>query len=223
MPGQAARPAAEQRPDSPHGHPEEDRPEAGQSYEPPLSTRREALLDDTGSDRRFRQLIFDLAAVEGNLATARAQFAASLGVSARQYSILMTVAHHQDGDGVPVGVVAEHLHVSGAFVTTEAAGLVRRGLLVKAPNPRDGRSVLLRLAPDGENALARLAPHLAEVNDALFAPLDAEAFRRLAGTVAQLVASTERTVARLSAAPRTFLDWEDPDRHHTGVPQPPDR
>ena len=51
-----------------------------------------------------------------------------------------------------VGTVAQALHVSSAFIATEAGKLARRRLLLKRTNPLDRRGVLLSVAPAGRLA-----------------------------------------------------------------------
>jgi DNA-binding MarR family transcriptional regulator len=121
----------------------------------------------------------------------------------------MTVAYNQGDNGITVSEVAERLHVSGPFITTETSALVSRELLLKIPNPRDRRSVLLRLAARGQRKLKELAPHLADVNDAVFTPLGVEEFQMLSTITTELVATSARAIALLSASPPTLLDRED--------------
>src|SRR5512134_2519885 len=135
---------------------------------PPLTVSRPALLA-RGSDDEFRGLIHDLIAYGHKLDACRDAFAAIAGISGAQYEILMLVSR---ADGLSVGEVAARLHRSGAFITIEANRLVERGILDKAPDPEDGRRVLLRNTSKGFELLERLAPYQRRVNDVLFEFLD---------------------------------------------------
>ncbi|HSD61689.1 MAG TPA: MarR family transcriptional regulator, partial [Burkholderiales bacterium] len=120
---------------------------------PPLTVSRAALLA-RGSDGEFRGLIHDLIAYGHKLDACRDAFAAIAGISGAQYEILMLVSR---ADGLSVGEVAARLHRSGAFITLEANRLVERGVLDKAPDPRDGRRVLLKNTSKGFELLERMA------------------------------------------------------------------
>lgn len=56
-----------------------------------------------------------------------------------------------------VGNLAHHLGATHATAVGIVDGLVARGLVRRAPDPRDGRATLLRLTGEGERAAARLA------------------------------------------------------------------
>jgi MarR family transcriptional regulator, organic hydroperoxide resistance regulator len=169
------------------------RPRKNTPRHPPLTIGRPALLAQ-GSDAEFRSLIHDLIAYGHTLDACRDAFAAIAGVSGAQYEILMLVSR---ADGVSVGEVAQRLHRSGAFITIEANGLAERGILAKAPDPADGRRVLLKVTPAGLESLQRLAPYQRRVNDVLFEFVDAKRFRELRALAAELTASGDRAVAML--------------------------
>lgn len=141
---------------------------AGSDHRPlPLTTSTEALLED-GSDRRFRQMVYDLLHLEAQMREARDRLAAAMGVSGPAYAIMMVIG--QNG-GIRVGDVAARLHVSGAFVTVETGRLMRQGLVVKRQDPADRRAVLLRLSEEGRARIERIAPTIRVVNDYFFGDL----------------------------------------------------
>jgi MarR family transcriptional regulator, organic hydroperoxide resistance regulator len=156
----------------------------------PPTVSRPALLEG-GSDARFRVLVADLVAIAEEMQAARAAFGRRIGLSGAAYSVLMTVAERHAAGGIGVGEIARRLHVSGAFVTTEAGKLVRAGLLEKRPNPADGRGVLLTLAAEGRKRVAAVAPLVRATNDALFGVLDAEEVRALARIAARIAGRAE--------------------------------
>jgi MarR family transcriptional regulator, organic hydroperoxide resistance regulator len=165
----------------------------------PTTVSRPALLE-RGADRRFRQLIYDLLTISARMQTVRAHLARQIGISGPQYSVLVAIAQFQGADGVSVGKVAKVLHVSGAFITTETKELDRLGFVMKAINPRDRRSVLLRLSPKGERQMIALSPAITAVNDKFFAPLTRTAFRAFADSAADLVTSSREVSEFLEAA-----------------------
>lgn len=164
------------------------------SFKLPRTVSRRALLDADGEETRFRQLTYDLVTVAGHLETLRSYLGSCMGLTGPQYSIVMCVAEHQHADGIAVGAVAKHLHVSGAFVTGEVWKLEAGGILAKRANPADRRSVLLTLAPKGMQAVRDVGTRLRSVNDHFFAGLSASDFGSLCRIAAGMSESASRTV-----------------------------
>jgi len=160
----------------------------------PLTVSRPELLCD-GSDADFRALVHDLLAFSARLQAIRASFGALTGLSGVQYTILISIAHLARDRGVGVKAVAEHLSLSGAFVTIETGKLTERGLVCKRPDPEDGRRVRLSVTDKGRRLLADLAPVQQEVNDLLFESLGREDFRRLRRLARGLLEGSARAVA----------------------------
>src|SRR5262245_2088657 len=102
------------------------------------------------SDRVFQKLVFDLFTISARLEDVRGHLASSMGVSAPQYSVLRAVAALQGPDGVSVGSVADHLHVSSAFIAAQSRGLVSQDLLDKQEDETDRRISRLSLTRKGE-------------------------------------------------------------------------
>jgi DNA-binding MarR family transcriptional regulator len=144
-----------------------------------------ALLFD-GSGAAFRQFLADMLTLSVRMAAVRDRLAARVGLTGPQYQMLMTIAQCGEG-GIAVRAVADSLHVSGAFVTSEVGKLVAAGLVAKSPNLADRRGVLLGLTRKGEAAVAELLPLMRGVNDAFFGALKAGEFERLAAAVSRLV------------------------------------
>lgn len=165
-----------------------------ESARPPVTTARPELMSD-GTGERFRQLVNDLFTIAVRMDAVRQRFSELIGVTPPQYSILVTVAQLEGArGGATVRAVAEHTHVSGAFVTAETGKLVRAGLLAKRPNPADGRSVLVSLTPNARKALDGALPHIRAVNDAFFGRLNAEEFERLSVTASRIVDASASAV-----------------------------
>ena len=91
--------------------------------------------------------------------------------------------------------MAEHVGLSGAFVTIETGKLIKRGLMEKRPNPEDRRRVLLQVTPEGDRQLRALAPVQRDINDAIFDGLDREDFLRLCAIAARLRADSDKALA----------------------------
>jgi DNA-binding MarR family transcriptional regulator len=118
---------------------------------------------------------------------ARDYFGRLIKVTGPQYHLLMTVAQLQGALGVSVGTVAQVIHVSSAFVTSETGKLSALGLMRKLPNPLDRRGALLSLTQSGRSKMDRLIPEIRAVNDLFFGKLDAHSFSELCTSAAVLV------------------------------------
>lgn len=164
---------------------------------PPTISRPELLVD--GSDRHFRRLVHNLFGFFARHEAVRSGHAARIGLVGIEYTVLISIRHlsAEEGD-VSVNRVADHLHLSGAFVTTITNKLLNRGLIHKSMDPSDRRRVKLEVSSDGNALLAELAPVQREVNDVQFGCLSAGEFRQLLDMTERLIESSERAV-RLQA------------------------
>jgi len=164
----------------------------------PPSVSRTELLDENGtSDRRFRQFIYDFSALGAQLDLVRTYLSSQLGLSSPQYNIVMIIAQYQGAKGISVSDVAQHLHVTTAFITSEVGKLEQAGLVEKRPNPNDGRGVLLCLTAVGEARALQIGPKRLLINDHLFRGLSGDDFRQLTQTVASLIDAFTETINML--------------------------
>jgi DNA-binding MarR family transcriptional regulator len=159
-------------------------------------SKPELLVD--GDDAAFRSFIHDFLAISQMLTEIRAGFGEHIGLTGIQYTILISISHLQGRNGIGVNAIAEHLHVSGAFITTEVAKLVRGGLVSKRINAKDKRRVLLRVTAEGRKLLNTLVSLQAPVNDALFDTITAEEFGPLRSMMARLVPCAARSLSLLA-------------------------
>ncbi len=177
-------------------------PPKAKSFRFPVSISRSELLDDDGvSDHRFRQLLYDFSVLGSSLEVARAYLASLSGLTSPQYNVVMIIAQYQGTRGVSVTRVAQHLHVTTAFITLEAGRLERSGWIEKLQNPSDGRGILLRLTRKGEANVQQIAPQRLIVNDHLFGRLSRKDFRNLAQTLALLIEDFTETINLLKTMP----------------------
>ena len=164
------------------------------AFDLPLTATLEGLIDK-GSDHQFRQTMYDLDFLAGTLIDARKLLGAAMGVSSPQYNILMIVAEYDSQGGITVRDVAQRLHVSGAFVTIEASRLTKERLVRKRPNPKDKRSVLLHMTPEGGERIRQLIPSLQRFNNQLFQDVSKDEFQMMSSIVARLIANCEEAVS----------------------------
>ncbi|MGE0626981.1 MAG: MarR family winged helix-turn-helix transcriptional regulator [Hyphomicrobiaceae bacterium] len=159
-----------------------------------LTVSRPELLDGD-SDKNFRALVHGLFSFLASHETIRSGHARFIGLAGVEYTALISIAHlGQEGD-VGVSAVAQHLRVSGAFVTNVCRRLIAQGLISKETDPRDRRRVSLKVTAKGRRLLLKLAPVQRQVNDAEFAGLSREEFKLLLDIVERLIACGERAVA----------------------------
>jgi MarR family transcriptional regulator, organic hydroperoxide resistance regulator len=165
---------------------------------PALTVTRPELLVN-GSDRHFRRLVHSFFGFLSRHEAIRRGHGARIGLLGVEYTTLISIRHldAEEGD-VNVNRVAEHLHLSGAFVTNITNKLLKRGLIHKSVDPADRRRVKLQVADKGNALLAELAPMQRQVNDAEFGCLSQAEFLQLLSLVERLIASSEDAV-RLQA------------------------
>lgn len=78
-----------------------------------------------------------------------------LGLTNGQFSLLMSLNRPEPAG---MGGVANLLAMDRTTLTAALKPLERRGLLVVAPDPKDGRARVLSLTPDGRALLAQALP-----------------------------------------------------------------
>ena len=159
----------------------------------PLTVSRAELLLE-GTDLAFRQLVHDIMAFAARMQENRSRLAAYVGLTGQQYTILITIAHHQEQNGFGIIQVAEHLRLSGAFVTIEVNKLVEAGLVRKKPNPDDRRRVLLTVMPKARELIDRLSRIQRPSNDTIFASLSTTDFQTLRRIIPQLAEATDQSL-----------------------------
>jgi MarR family transcriptional regulator, organic hydroperoxide resistance regulator len=161
---------------------------------PPLTISRPEMLVD-GSDRQFRRLVHGLFAFLARHEAVRTGHGARIGLGGIEYTVLISIRHlSAEGGEVSVNRVAEHLHVSGAFVTTVTNKLLKRGLIHKTQDPDDRRRVRLEVSAQGDARLAELAPVQRQVNNVQFGCLSAAEFHQLLDMVERLIDSSDSAV-----------------------------
>lgn len=160
----------------------------------PLTTTRQELLID-GSDRAFRQLVHDLFGFLARHEQIRAGHASTIGLGGIEYTVLIAIAHLASEGDVNVKTVADHLHLSGAFITSVTRRLVGQKLVLKETDPVDRRRVTLRVTGKGYKLLEELAPIQRQVNDVEFSCLSKQEFDTLRDIIAKLVDCGDQAVA----------------------------
>jgi DNA-binding MarR family transcriptional regulator len=160
----------------------------------PLTVTRPELLND-GTDRDFRKLVHNIFAFMARHETIRDGHARQIGLAGVEYTILISIGHlGLDGD-VNVKTIADHLHMSGAFVTTVTSKLQTLGLVEKTQDSVDRRRISLAITEKGKALLRKLAPYQREINDVEFAPLSRDDFQAISRILEALIDSSDKAFA----------------------------
>jgi DNA-binding MarR family transcriptional regulator len=160
----------------------------------PLTVSRPELLV-SGSDREFRHLVHSLFGFLTRHEKLRAGHAKMIGLAGIEYTALISIAHLAIEGDVSVKRLADHLHFSGAFITSTVGKLVALGLVHKKTDPSDRRRVTLTVSAKGYVLLEKLAPMQRKVNDVEFGPLSREEFKALVDLTQRLIESGDKAVA----------------------------
>lgn len=159
-----------------------------------LTISRPELLVN-GSDQEFRRLVHSLFGFFSRHQTIREGHAAVIGLAGIEYTTLISIRHLAALGDVHVRAVADHLYLSGAFVTAVTNKLMAKGLIEKASHPVDRRRLSLTVTARGAELLERLAPTQTMVNDVQFDCLSGKEFHQLLDMAQRLVDSSDRAIA----------------------------
>lgn len=160
----------------------------------PLTISREELLLD-GSDRRFRRLVHALFGFLARHERIRAGHANVIGLAGIEYTVLISIAHLSYDRDVNIKAVADHLHLSGAFITSVVRRLLGKGFVHKRTSDQDRRRVSLTISDEGHDLLEQLAPVQRQVNDVEFACLTREEAEWLLDIMERLIDCGDQAVA----------------------------
>jgi DNA-binding MarR family transcriptional regulator len=160
----------------------------------PLTVSRPELLVGS-SDREFRHLVHGLFGFLARHEKIRAGHARIIGLAGIEYTVLISIAHLSVQGDVSVKRVADHLHLSGAFITSTVRRLVQLGLVHKRTDQGDRRRVTLTVSSKGHGLLEKLAPTQRQINDIEFGCLGREDFRLLVAMIDRLIECGDSAVA----------------------------
>ena len=166
--------------------------------EKPLTTTRAALLKG-GSDREFREFLHSFMIFSRCLEGVRDCLAKQVGVTPPQYEILSHLREQRSDVGLTITAIAERLHCSGSFATTEVGKLERQGLVHKRRDSEDARRLFVTITPRCEARFRDVAPIQRQLNDTLFNGVSAADFRRLHKLFPALVLDGDRALAVAAA------------------------
>lgn len=165
------------------------------TFKSPVSVSRKELLDKTGStDKKFRQLIYDISVAGSLLEIARQSLAQKLGVTSPQYNILMVIAQYQGSTGLRFTEIAEHLHVTISHITNEIKKLEADKWVDVIKSSEDKRARLVKINKSAESKIFLLGSHQRETNNHLFRNLTKTNFEKLSAVMGPLVEDFIETI-----------------------------
>lgn len=160
----------------------------------PLTVTRPELLND-GTDRDFRKLVHNIFAFMARHESLKDGHARQIGLAGVEYKILISIGHLGLEGDVNVKTIADHLHMSGAFVTTVTSKLQTLGLVEKNQDSVDRRRISLAITDNGKALLRKLAPYQREINDVEFGPLSRDDFQTISRILEALIDSSDEAFA----------------------------
>ena len=169
-------------------------PAADERFPPPTISLETFVKN--GSDREFRNLIFELLALQNQMQRHTDVFSRYIGATGAQFHAIMIMARTPD---LTVSQIAQLMNVTSQFVTIEIGNLVRKGIVEKRPNENDRRSGFLNLTAKGKKLVRELAPLLRRANDLHFRSLTTEQARILRETVHAIVEDGKRVIHELES------------------------
>ena len=132
-----------------------------------------------------RRFTLEIASINVHFQEFRHFWAKALGVSGPHWMILMALADLDHGEGVPVNVVSEMLHVDPAFVTTQSKMLEKKGFMRRTSVKYD-RIMHMSLTDKTYKHLANLAAQQDALNTIIFAEFNDRELTDFTGKLASL-------------------------------------
>ncbi len=132
-----------------------------------------------------------LARVRGHIDGALDRVFAAHGLTAANFAVLVTLARIDDGDGVSQRRLMDELGLTSGTISVRMDRLVAAGLVDRSPDPRSGRSTLIRLTEDGRALFERVVPAHLDNERRMLCALSADEQQVLAGLLRKLLVEYE--------------------------------
>lgn len=94
----------------------------------------------------------------------------TFGLKVAEWRLIAVIA---ESDGLTQQAIGRRTRMDKVTVSRAALSLIDRGLVLRAPNPQDGRSRRLSLTPAGEELYRQVAPRALALEARLFKGFDA--------------------------------------------------
>ena len=145
----------------------------------------------------IRRLSWEITSISAHLEELRHFWAKTLGISGPQWMIVVALADHDEGDGVPVKAVSKLLHVDPSFVTTQSKLLEKKGFVRRKTSSEDARIVQMSLTDKTRKHLANLASQQESLNEFIFAEFGERELNDLTGKLGALKRRLEKAVLKV--------------------------
>jgi hypothetical protein len=109
------------------------------------------------------------------------------------------VASLQGNAGVSIGIVAEYLQVTSAFIAAQSGLLMQRGFLEKNEDTSDRRFSRLCLTPRGCHLVHGIVDGVRPINDLFFGRLERGEFNALSAIITKLVDSSRDAIVQIAS------------------------
>lgn len=134
-----------------------------------------------------------------------AAYSRLFGLSIAEWRLIAVIA---ETDGITQQEIGVRTRMDKVTVSRAAIALTRRGLLLRAPNPRDGRSQFLTLSDPGEELYRHVAPQALALEQALFGAIPEHELTRFAETLSRIT-DTAEALLRIKTNPDTGTEDTD--------------
>jgi DNA-binding MarR family transcriptional regulator len=146
-----------------------------------------AEQDDTDSRRQYRrQTMGLLQAISSRLQKIAAASAAGTGLHATDLFVVGLIYRTTADHVARVSDVQRGLGITAGGMTRRLDSMVKRGLVVREPDPDDGRAWLVRLTAEGSDLAERLYASATDRNRRLQSEFSDEEWRVLIGLLQRL-------------------------------------
>jgi DNA-binding MarR family transcriptional regulator len=173
----------------------------GAPFHMPRTVSHPDLLSGS-SDEPFRQTLYLMVLAFGRLLACREAFGRAMSLTGSQFAVMVGTAYRQKSEGVSIRELSEHVQLASTHVTTEVGRLIRKGLLIKRPNTRDRRGVLVKLSRKGEASLLQVAPFVRVINDLLFENVERKDFTAVTRFLDLFAENSERAMMEIKRVQR---------------------
>src|SRR5215204_4316849 len=128
----------------------EEDPEAGKAAALDLESR---LTDDHHQSLRlWLRMLSCTTRIENEI---RSRLRATFGITLPRFDLMAQLERHPDG--LRMGELSKRMMVTGGNITGITDQLEQEKLVMRVPDPKDGRAYSVKLTPEGRSAFAGMA------------------------------------------------------------------
>ncbi len=119
-------------------------------------------------DSDIRELTALMYAAMGRFEVIRRTFAASLGLNAAEFAVVISLHRSRNGEGARIKELADNIHTAAANVTATVKALERKKWVVKSADPIDSRALAVKLTSASRRRLDEFFETIHPVNEIWF-------------------------------------------------------